>query len=35
MDKIKKKVPGSFIVAFDKDKKIPVSEAKKITNPDN
>jgi len=31
---IKKKAPGSFIVAFKGDKKIPVSEAVKITNPD-
>lgn len=30
---IKRKVPGSFIVAFKGDKKIPVQEAIKITNP--
>lgn len=29
---IKKKTPGSFIVAFDKNKKIPLSDAKKKVN---
>ena len=33
LKEIKKKAPGSFIVAFEGDKKIPVSEAVKITNP--
>ncbi|NPA36868.1 MAG: N-acetylmuramoyl-L-alanine amidase [Chlorobi bacterium] len=35
LEKVKKKVPGCFIVAFEKGKKIPVSEAKRITNQDN
>ncbi len=32
LKEIKKKVPGSFIVSFDKNKKIPLSDAKKKVN---
>ncbi len=35
LSEIKKKVPDSFIVSFENNKKIPLSDAKKIINSDN